>query len=165
MVHSSGHDRRAVPRLALLAIVMAIGVAPANAQSAVGFQGGGSIDPEQGFVGVFWQSPDIAGRFRIRPGIDGGFGSDLRVATINVDFLYVFPLGQSGWRLVQGGGPVIAITRFDFGFDQTETDTSAGASYVLGFQHDSGFFTEFRGAGGGRVPSLKFGAGWMLKID
>lgn len=165
MVHSSGQGQSVVRCLALVASLVAIGAVPVHGQSAVGFQGGASIDPEQGFVGVFWQSPDIAGRFRIRPGIDGGFGSDVRIATIDIDFLYVFPLGQSGWRLIQGGGPVIAITRLDFGTDQTLTDTSAGASYVFGFQHDSGFFTEFRGAGGGNVPSLKFGAGWMLKID
>lgn len=165
MVHTSGQHGRRARVLALVALLVAAAAAPAHAQSAVGFQGGGSIDPEQVFVGVFWESPDIAGRFRIRPGLDGGFGSDLRIAAINVDFLYVFPLGQTGWRLVQGGGPVVAITRYEPFPDQTFTDTSAGASYVFGFAHDSGFFTEFRGAGGGNVPSFKFGAGWKIQID
>lgn len=165
MVHSSGRHARFSLSLALVAMLLSAGNEQAFAQSAVGFQGGGSIDPEQGFVGVFWESPDIAGRFRLRPGIDGGFGSNLRIAAINIDVLYVYPLGQTGWRLVQGGGPVITITRFELSPDHTLTDTSGGASYVFGFAHDSGFFTEFRAAGGGNVPSLKFAAGWKLKIE
>ncbi len=162
MVHSTGQTiRRAILGSALMTVLAA---PPARAQASIGFQGGGSIDPEQGFVGVFWQSPDIAGNFRIRPGVDGGFGDLLRIATINVDFLYAFPLGATGWRIVQGGGPVIAITRFDNGPFGSQTDTSAGASYLLGFAHESGFFTEFRVAGG-NVPNLKFGAGWAIRLE
>jgi hypothetical protein len=129
-------------------------------QNTVGFQGGASIDPEQVFVGVFWQSPAIANRLHIRPGIDGGFGNDLRLATFNIDFIARFPLGNSGWELIQGGGPVIVLTKFD---DFNETETSAGGSYIFGFAHRSGFFGEFR-IGGGNVPSLKMGAGYGVKF-
>ena len=45
----------------------------------------------------------------------------------------------------------------------TGTEVTAGGSYLFGFSHDNGFFTEFR-IGGGNVPALKFGAGWALKI-
>lgn len=135
-------------------------VAVQTAQAQIGFMGGTSIDPEQGFVGVFWQTPPIANRFYIRPGIDGGFGNDLRLATINIDFVARIPLGASGWSLIQGGGPVIVLTRVS-GFDGT--DTGAGGSYILGFAHDSGFLTEFR-IGGGNVPSLKIGAGYGIKF-
>lgn len=127
---------------------------------AVGFQGGGSIDPEQLFAGVFWQSPQIGGRFYLRPGIDGGFGSDLRLATINIDFVARFPIGNSGWNFVQGGGPVIVITRIP---DLDVSDTSAGGSYIIGFARDEGFFTEFR-IGGGNVPNLKIGAGYQIRF-
>lgn len=129
-----------------------------GAGPAIGFLGGGSIDPEQAFAGVFWESPQLGGRFSLRPGIDGGFGNDLRLATVNVDFLARFELGGSGWSLVQGGGPTIVITRIP---DLDRSDTSAGGSYILGFAHDSGFFTEFR-IGGGNVPSLKYGAGYRI---
>jgi hypothetical protein len=128
-------------------------------QSSIGFQGGASIDPEQLFAGVFWESPQIGGRFSLRPGLDGGFGNDLRVATINIDFIARFPIGGGGWNFVQGGGPVIAITRVP---DLDLTDTSAGGSYIIGFSHDQGFFTEFR-IGGGNTPSLKFGAGYRIR--
>jgi hypothetical protein len=129
-------------------------------QSLVGFQGGVSIDPEQVFAGVFWQTPPIANRFHVRPGIDGGFGDDLRLATINIDFIARFPLGASGWNLIQGGGPVIVITKVE---DFEGTDTSAGFSYIVGFAHDNGFFGEFR-IGGGNVPVLKMGAGWAIRF-
>jgi hypothetical protein len=131
-----------------------------SGQWAVGFQGGASIDPEQGFVGVFWESPQIAGRFSLRPGIDGGFGNDLRVGTINFDFLARFPVGNSGWSFVQGGGPVIMIVKVPL---LDASDTSAGVSYIIGFSHDSGFFSEFR-IGSGSTPGLKIGAGYSIKF-
>lgn len=131
--------------------------------SIVGFIGGLTIDPEQGFVGVFWQSPEIGNRFHLRPGIDGGFGGDIRMATINIDFLARFPLGASGWSLVQGGGPAVVITRFS-GFGRSDTDVGAGGSYVIGFGHDNGVLAEFRIGGGGNVPSLKMGAGFGIRF-
>lgn len=135
----------------------------AFAQSAVGFTGGMSIDPEQGYVGVFYQTPDIGGRFRLRTGLDGGFGEGLRLGTVNVDFAYFIPLGNGPWQFLTGGGPTIVFTRVaDDRFD-TGTEVSAGGSWLLGFAHQNGFFTEFR-LGGGNVPALKMGAGWALKF-
>ena len=131
-----------------------------SSQSSVGFQGGVSIDPEQVFVGVFWESPRIGGRFSLRPGIDGGFGNDIRLATFNIDFIARFAIGNSGWNFVQGGGPTIVIVK-DPLFDSTET--TAGGSYIIGFSHDGGFFGEFR-IGGGNVPNLKMGAGYQLRF-
>lgn len=128
-----------------------------SAQPMVGFQAGGTIDPEQAFAGVHWQSADL-GRFAIRTGLDGGFGGDLRVGTVNLDIVVEFPLGGSGWNLVQGGGPTIAFTRF-----AEETDVSAGISYLFGFAREEGFFTELR-FGSGRVPSMKYSAGWRIQF-
>jgi hypothetical protein len=133
---------------------------PQQSDASVGFQGGVSIDPEQVFAGVFWESPPLGGRFSIRPGIDGGFGGDLRIATINIDFIARFPIGNSGWNFVQGGGPTIVITKIP---DLDVTDTGAGGSYIIGFSHDGGFFGEFR-IGGGNVPSLKMGAGYAIRF-
>lgn len=165
MVHFAGH-LRLLPVVSTAVVVLALSsaaeaqVSIQSPQSLVGFQGGASIDPEQGFVGVFWQSPPIGNRLHLRPGIDGGFGGGVRVATINVDFIARFSLGTSGWDLIQGGGPVIALTKIE-GFE--DTDVSAGGSYVIGFAHDAGFFTEFR-IGGGNSPSLKLGAGWAIEF-
>jgi hypothetical protein len=167
MVITSGQCVRRRVRMAPVAVVAALVLlapAAAHAQShaAIGFTGGGSVDPEQGYAGVFWQSPAIGGRLRIRPGIDGGFGNGLRLATINVDVNVGFPLGQSGWELIQGGGPTVAITRYADVPDLK--DTSAGFSYVFGFAHERGFLTEFR-LGSGSVPQLKFGVGFQVRLE
>ena len=161
MVLGSG---RSIARTVVGAALLVLTSTRAQAQSSIGFTGGASVDPEQVYAGVFWQSPDIGGRFRIRPGIDGGFGNGLRLGTINVDFVYLFDLGQSSWKFVTGGGPAIVITRFSDDVFDFGTEVNAGGSYLFGFAHDNGFFTDIR-VGGGNVPALKFGVGWAVKLD
>jgi hypothetical protein len=149
---------------AICALFLPFAAGPAAAQSSINFNGGASIDPTQFYGGVSWESPDIGGRFRIRPGIDGGVGDGLRLGTINLDLVVKFPLGASGWDLVQGGGPVISLSKLA-GIDDQDLELHAGGSYLFGFQHDSGFFTEFRVGGGGFVPQLKLGVGWSVRIQ
>ena len=134
-----------------------------SSTSSINFNGGGSIDPEQFYAGVSWESPDIGGRFRLRPGIDGGFGDGLRLGNINIDLIVKFPLGTSGWSLIQGGGPVISVSTFS-DIEGSPRELHAGGSYLFGFQKDNGFFAEFRVGGGGDVPSLKMGVGWAVEI-
>jgi hypothetical protein len=166
MVHFAGRLRASYWAVALVGAFMlsspvhAQTVSVSSNQSQVGFSGGVSIDPEQFYVGVFWQTPPLGGRFYVRPGIDGGFGDNLRLATFNIDFIVRFPLGGSGWSLVQGGGPVIMLSKIE---DFEGTETHAGGSYIFGFAHDAGFFGEFR-IGGGSVPALKMGAGWAIRF-
>jgi hypothetical protein len=159
---------RSGQRFALIALFFAglttFSAQGASAQSSINFNGGASIDPTQAYAGVSWESPDIGGRFRIRPGIDGGFGDGLRLATINLDLIVKFPLGTTGWTLVQGGGPVISVSKFTGEFEDLPRELHAGGSYLFGFQHDNGFFTEFRVGGGGFVPQLKLGVGWSVEI-
>jgi hypothetical protein len=94
--------------LALVAVVfagmMAFGATRASAQSSINFTGGGSIDPEQFYAGVSWASPDLGGRFQVRPGIDGGFGDGLRLGNINIDLIVKFPLGNTGGRSCRAAG-------------------------------------------------------------
>jgi hypothetical protein len=134
------------------------------AQSSISFSGGFSIDPEQVYAGVAWESPDIGGRFRLRPGIDGGFGDGLRLANINIDLIVKFPLGTSAWSLIQGGGPTISISQFTGDFEDAPRELHAGGSYLFGFQHTNGFFAEFRVGGGSFVPQLKLGVGWAVEL-
>jgi hypothetical protein len=167
MVPSTGRFRPqhlaifAFSLLALSSTANAQTISVQSSRSQIGFTGGVSIDPEQGFVGVFWRSPEIGSRFHLRPGLDGGFGNDVRIGTINIDFIARFRLGGSGWDLVQGGGPTIAIVKFSSSAGN-DSELTAGGSYIIGFAHDSGFLTEFRIGGGGNVPSLKIGAGYAL---
>jgi hypothetical protein len=159
MVPLSGQRRLIVTVLGVL--FLGCSAREASAQSSINFNGGASIDPEQVSAGVSWESPDIGGRFRVRPGIDGGFGDGLRLGNINIDLIVKFPLGASGWSLIQGGGPVISVSTFE---GQDSRELHAGGSYLFGFQHDNGFFGEFRVGGGGFVPSLKMGVGWAVQI-
>lgn len=153
------HGVTLIAALTLLAVTLS--VAPASAQQVIGFHGGGSVDPEQVFAGVFWQSGDIGGGFRLRPGVDGATGEGVRIATINFDFIYGFPLGASGWTFVTGGGPSVVLTRIpEIDFD----DTGVGAHYLFGFGHDNGFFTEVR-LGSGKAQQLKVGVGWAISLD
>jgi hypothetical protein len=162
MVLGSG---RFVARVAVLVgLVILVSTAEARAQSSIGFTGGASIDPEQVYAGVFWQSPDFGGTLRIRPGIDGGFSDGLRLGIVNVDLIYLLPLGQGPWKFVTGGGPAVVLRRWsDEAFD-TGTEVTAGGSYLFGFAHDNGFFTEFR-VGGWNVPALKIGVGYAVKLN
>lgn len=171
MVHSTGQGlgaggsglgTRGITLGAALAILLVtLSSTPAAAQSAIGFQGGVAVDPEQVFGGVFWQSDDLYGGLRLRPGIDGARGDGWRIATINLDLVYGLPLGASGWTLITGGGPSIVITRVpEFDFE----DTGVGAHYMFGFGHDSGFFTEIR-LGSGKAQQLKLGVGWAVTLN
>lgn len=150
------------PLLVALAVAMLLVAVPAQAQPAVGFQGGFAVDPEQVFGGVFFQTGDIGRGIRLRPGIDGGVGAGLRIANIGLDFIYGYPLGSNGWTFLAGGGPSVVITRFkDF---PDERDTSVGFHSIVGFGHDSGFFTELR-LGSGRTQQLKLGVGWAITLN
>lgn len=162
MVTTSG--QRWMRAAVFAACFAALSPAAARAQSSISFSGGASIDPKQVYAGVAWESPDIGGRFRLRPGIDGGFGDGLRLGTINIDLVVRFPLGQTGWSLLQGGGPTITIAKLTGEFAGVDREIHAGGSYLFGFQHDNGFFTEFRVGGGNYVPQLKIGVGWAVEI-
>jgi hypothetical protein len=119
------------------------------------------VDPEQVFGGVFFQTGDIGRGIRLRPGIDGGTGDGLRVATVGMDFVYGYPLGSNGWTLLAGGGPAVVITRIP---DFDVRDTGVGFHSLVGFGHDSGFFVEAR-LGSGRAQQLKLGVGWAITLN
>ncbi len=102
----------------------------------------------------------------MRPGVDGGFGQRRKTTSINIDFLYKSD-ESSGWRFVTGGGPAIHITRFDDPADgpggADDSDVSGGLVGLLGVEHTSGFFTEFKFGGTGNGPNLRFGAGLRIR--
>ena len=57
-------------RVASAAVLLLIN-GRAEAQG-IGFQGGVTVDPEQGFVGTHFETGELFQNFRFRPGIDGG---------------------------------------------------------------------------------------------
>lgn len=147
-------SRRSLIGLPLFAVLFAI-TARAEAQG-IGFQGGMTIDPEQAFVGTHFETGELFQNFRFRPGVDGGFGGDFSLATLNIEFLYHFEVGRS-WSVYQGGGPAVVFVRRN-----DRTTTHAGSFYTFGFAHENGFFTDFK-LGTGTAPTLKFGVGFTVR--
>jgi hypothetical protein len=147
--------RRYLAGSLFLAVLLLIN-SHAEAQG-IGFQGGVTVDPEQGFVGTHFETGELFRNFRFRPGIDGGFGGDFSLATINVEFLYHFAIGRSGWSVFQGGGPAVVLVRLN-----DDTSVHAGSFFTFGFAHENGFFTDFK-IGRGNAPTLKFGVGYTIR--
>lgn len=142
---------------AVLALGCLVGAfTPAEAQG-VGFQAGASIDPEQFYVGSHFETRALVDRIHFRPNIEGGFGNDVKLAAINIDFIYRFPLEGSPWSIYQGGGPAINIYRIE-----DSTDTQGGLNVIFGIGHEGGFFAELK-VGTSGSPNLKFGVGFTVR--
>ena len=158
----------AVTWMRLLAATCTTLVSSAAFAQGVGFQGGMTINPEQVYVGTHLELPLGSDQLVLRPAIDGGFGSGLRVAAIGAEIQYRIELGNSGWRLSQGFGPGVYVARFASGFaDEETTDVSGAWTYAFGIVHEGGFFTEFKG-GGSRsfsIPMLRIGAGFTIRPE
>lgn len=154
MAHFVRFQRRSLIGSAVFAVLLVI-TARADAQG-VGFQGGVTVDPEQAFVGTHFETGELFQNFRFRPGIDGGFGGDFSLASLNIEFLYHIQIGRS-WSVYQGGGPAVVFVR-----QNERTSTHAGSFITFGFAHENGFFTDFK-LGTGTVPTLKFGVGFTLR--
>lgn len=152
----------------LLAATCTTLVSSAAFAQGVGFQGGMTINPEQVYVGTHVELPLGSDQLVLRPAIDGGFGSGLRVAAIGAELQYRIELGNSGWRLSQGFGPGVYVARFASGFaNEDATEVSGAWTYAFGIVHEGGFFTEFKG-GGSRsfaIPMLRIGAGFTIRPE
>ena len=146
--------RRFLVAVASLAVLLLIS-GRADAQG-IGFQAGATVDPEQVFVGTHFETGELFQNFRFRPGIDGSFGGDFSLATLNIEFLYHVPVGRS-WSVYQGGGPAVVFIR-----QNDRTSTHAGSFFTFGFAHENGFFTDFK-LGTGTAPTLKFGVGFTVR--
>lgn len=147
-------QRRFPGWVATFAVLLLI-TARADAQG-IGFQGGVTVDPEQAFVGTHFETGELFQNFRFRPGIDGAFGGDFSLATLNIEFLYHVQVGRS-WSVYQGGGPVVVFLR-----QNDHTSTHAGSFFTFGFAHENGFFTDFK-LGTGTAPTLKFAVGYTVR--
>jgi hypothetical protein len=157
--------RHLPPLAAACALLLAASAASAQ---GIGFQSGLTLNPEQIYVGTHVELPLGSDQLILRPAIDGGFGSDLRVAAIGAEIQYRVDLGNSGWRLSQGFGPGVYIARFANGFEGEETTDLSGAwTYAFGLVHEGGFFTELKG-GGSRsfvIPTLRIGVGFTIRPE
>lgn len=123
-----------------------------------------TVNPEQVYVGTHLELPLGSDQLVLRPAVDGGFGSGLRVAEIGAELQYRIDLGASGWRLAQGFGPSVYVARFASRFEPGEvTDVRGAWTYTVGVIHEGGFFTEFKG--GIAISALRIGAGFTIRPE
>jgi hypothetical protein len=142
----------------LLGLVL-IAPAPAAAQDA-GIRGGISIDPDQFYFGGHVETSPLVDRLYFRPNVEVGFGDDLALIGVNMEFVYKFSTGRS-WNLYAGGGPALNISMVD-NPDDNDTFTDAGLNLLVGVEQSRGLFFEFK-FGVIDSPDFKFGVGWTFR--
>ena len=139
-----------------LAVAVAVlGVSAAAAQG-VGFQGGGTVSPNQFYVGSHFEIPLRSDQLLLRSGVVGGTGDGVTLASINFDFLYRYELPGDTWAIYQGTGPSVNFLRFN-----DSTTTRGGFNFVFGVRHENGFFSELT-VGGSGSPNLRYGVGFTV---
>jgi len=143
---------------------LTLSASPAGAQGVgVGARVGASVDPDQFFAGVHFETRDLAERVRFRPNVEVGIGDDLTLVTLNFEFIYrlppnapPLPASLAMWHLYVGGGPTLNIFRLT-----NDTRSEGGFNGLIGFAHDSGLFAEAR-LGAMNSPSFKFAVGYTF---
>ena len=134
-----------------------VAVVPAQAQQVrAGVQGGASVDPDQGFIGGHVETSPLVDRVRFRPGVDIGFGDDVTLVGINLDFTYAFTANRP-WNIYAGGGP--AINWYNY---ENDSEAEAGFNFLVGAKSRDGLFFEIK-IGVMDSPDLKFGVGYTFR--
>lgn len=143
--------------------VCLMAAAPAAAQNVphtnatLGVRGGASGNPEQGFVGVHVETPNLGHNTTLRPTADLGFGNDLTLLSVNLDLVHWSLIPNTTWRVYAGGGVGTNLVFDDFeGNDILDGNINA----VIGVQHTSGLYAEIRV---GMTPGVKVAAGYVIR--
>lgn len=129
-------------------------------QKGLGIRGGLSVDPDQFYVGVHYDTGPLIDRLSFRPNAEAGFGDNQTCVTFNFEFAYKIPLPQKSWSIYVGGGPAAVLTTSDHD-GETHTDAGGGFNFLIGLAHYKGLFTELK-VGAIDSPSLKIGVGYSF---
>ncbi len=152
------------PFLAVLLMTLGVwcavtGTATAQ-QKGVGIRGGASIEPDQFYFGVHYDTGPLIEHLSFRPNAEAGFGDNRTLVALNFEFAYKIPLPDRDWSLYVGGGPAAILTRVDRDGD-SNTDAGGGFNILIGFAHYKGLFAEVK-VGAIDSPSIKFGVGYSF---
>ena len=144
--------------LLVVFVVPLISVWPqvARAQVRAGVRAGVSADPNQFYVGGHFETAPLVEHLSFRPNVEVGVGDDKTVLTINIEFVYEFPIKRQPWRVYIGGGPAAVVVW------NGEGESGGGFNLLAGFEHRGGLFTEIK-VGGIDSPGFKFGVGYNFK--
>ena len=157
----------------LLALTLAIMLAPAAAHAAGSFQTWGphvgfSTDPSQVVLGGQLQMGNVAPEIDFVPGVDLGIGDNVTWISLNGDFHYRFVISGATWQPYAGAGVAVHFVSWDTNLvGRNSSETLAGGSLLFGAdvptKTGSRFFVEGKVALGDG-PSLKVIAGWHFKM-
>ena len=137
--------------------LFAASATPARAQQVrAGVQGGVSVDPDQGFIGGHVETSPLVDRVRFRPGVDIGFGDDVTLVGINLEFTYAFTANRP-WHIYAGGGPAINWFNYD-----NDSEAEAGFNFLVGAKNRDGLFFEMK-IGAMDSPDLRFVVGYTFR--
>jgi hypothetical protein len=148
---------RFVTGLSFLLALSIFSAVPAEAQDA-GVRGGISIDPDQFYFGGHIETGALIDRLHFRPNVEVGFGDDIMLIGVNMEFVYKFP-ARRGWNVYAGGGPALNIYTFE---DTDDSETEAGLNILIGAEQSGGLMFEFK-IGAIDSPDFKFGVGWTFR--
>jgi hypothetical protein len=151
-----GSPGRFVIRVSFLLTALLL-VAAATATAQIGIRGGISIDPDQGYFGVHYETPPLIDRLYFRPNLEVGLGDDLTHVGLNMEFIYKFPRRRQNWNLYAGGGPAV-----NFFTSDDNTNTEGGLNLIIGAEQSRGLMFEAK-FGVFDSPDFKFGVGWTFR--
>ena len=154
------HGRRVMRVCLVGSAVWFVVTGTALAQQGVGVRGGLSVDPDQFYFGIHYDTGPLVDKLSFRPNVEAGFGSEATLVAFNLEFAYPIPLPSQAWGLYVGGGPAAVLTTTDRG-DHNDTDGGGGFNLLIGLSHRDGFFTELK-VGVIDSPSLKIGIGYSF---
>jgi hypothetical protein len=148
--------------IVLLALMM-LTARPALAQG-VGARVGASVDPDQFYAGVHYETRELVERLRFRPNVEVGLGNDLTLVAVNFEFTYRLPPNSpklsgalAAWHLYVGGGPALNMLH-----ESGNTHWEGGFEGLFGLGHRDGLFVEAK-LGALDTPSFKIGVGYTFK--
>jgi hypothetical protein len=143
------------PSFILVALIAAAAPAVASAQG-VGVRAGASVQPDQFYIGGHYETPPLVEQLHFRPNVEVGFGDDLTLVGLNLEFVYKIPI-DGPWSLYAGGGPALNIYSHN---DDSETD--GGLNLLFGAETTNGLMFEVK-VGAIDSPDVKFGVGFTWR--
>src|SRR2546428_13234860 len=147
-----------------MVVVVSLSVFATSARAqGVGVRVGASVNPDQFYAGVHFETGELAERLRFRPNVEVGVGSDVKLVALNFEFTYRLPptaprlpRALSMWHLYVGGGPALNIFRFP-----NDTRSEGGFNGLIGLAHQNGLFAEAK-VGALKSPRFNFAVGYTF---
>ncbi len=154
---------RLIPLCLCLVVTAATSSVAQGIRPAIGARTGFSVSPDQFTIGIQSQLGSIAaGRFA--PSVDFGFGNDVNVTTLNLDWqAHFLSFPGASTSVYAGAGPTISILSPDRGSSDTEIGLSLVAGLKMPFSPVNYYNIEAR-FGVGNTPDFKLLIGAMIGL-